>query len=86
MLLVRLDPLDLLDQEWVSSALMLSIPSTSLVKIKKDSCFFLNERETKAPLVSRELLDLLAQLDPVDHLAPLATTDLRCVLSRARKQ
>lgn len=43
MLLVRLEPLDLLDQEWVSSALMLSIPSTSLVKIKKDSCFFFSQ-------------------------------------------
>lgn len=60
MLLVRLEPLDLLDQEWVSSALMLSLPSTCLVKIKKDSCFFLNEREREAPLVSVELLDLLA--------------------------
>lgn len=53
---------------------------------KERLVFFLNERETEAPLVSVELLDLLAQLEPVDLLAPLATMELRCVISRARKQ
>lgn len=40
-------------------------------------CFFLNDRETEVSLVSVVLLVLLAQLDPVDLLAPLATMELR---------
>lgn len=48
--------------------------------------FFLNDRETGVSLVSVVLLDPVAQLDPVDLLAPLATTELRCVLSYIRKQ
>lgn len=39
--------------------------------------FFLNDRETEVSLVSVVVLALLAHLDPVDLLAPLATTELR---------
>lgn len=48
--------------------------------------FFLNDRETEVSLVSVVLPALLAHLDPVDLLAPLAMTELRYVLSCARKQ
>lgn len=41
----------------------------------------LNDRETEVSLVSVVLLVLLAQLDPVDLLAPLATMEPRYVCS-----
>lgn len=41
--------------------------------------FLLNDRETEVSPVSVVLLALLAQLDPVDLLAPLATMDPRFV-------
>lgn len=48
--------------------------------------FLLNVRETEVSLVSVVLLVLLAQLDPVDLLAPLATMDPRYVSSSPSKE
>lgn len=48
--------------------------------------FLLNDRETEVSLVSVVLLVLLAQLDPVDLLAPLATMDPRYVRSSHSKE
>lgn len=63
-------------------------PFTALlwVLIIMIDAFLLNDRETEVSLVSVVLLALLAQLDPVDLLAPLATMDPRYVRSSPSKE